>query len=74
MLGLAIAKSDTIHDLGVLPNSCLSLTEYITKVINYTFQVQGVIYRMTRIFRTQAGMINLFCELVLSKLEFFSAV
>ena len=72
--GSDIARSSVVRDLGVFVDSRLKFGAHVSKIVNDSLRLLGVIARITRNFRSYTCILHLFRSLVLSRLNFSSTV
>ena len=72
--GSEISRSSVVRDLGILIDSRLNFNYHVSKVINDSLRILGIISRITRDFQNYTCILNLFRALVLSRLDFCSTV
>lgn len=72
--GSEISRSAVLRDLDILFDSRLSFNYNVSKVINDSLRILGIISRITRDFRNHTCILNLFRALVLSRLDLCSTV
>lgn len=72
--GSVISRYLVVPDLGALIESRLKFGAHVSKIVNDSFCLLGVISCITRNFHRYSCILYLFCSLVLWKFEFSSTV